>query len=47
VKGDTSTGALKNATVETGVEIKVPLFINQGDKIKVDTRTGGYIERVK
>src|SRR5690606_36756717 len=47
VKGDTSTGALKNASVETGVEIKVPLFINQGDKVKVDTRTGNYIERVK
>ncbi|MBE8722197.1 elongation factor P [Sphingobacterium pedocola] len=47
VKGDTSTNALKNATVETGVEIKVPLFINQGDKVKVDTRTGDYIERVK
>lgn len=47
VKGDTSTNALKNATVETGVEIKVPLFINQGDKVKVDTRTGNYIERVK
>lgn len=47
VKGDTSTNALKNATVETGVDIKVPLFINQGDKVKVDTRTGDYIERVK
>ena len=47
VKGDTSTNALKYATVETGVEIKVPMFINQGDKIKVDTRTGDYIERVK
>lgn len=47
VKGDTSTNALKNATVETGVEIKVPLFINQGDKVRVDTRTGNYIERVK
>src|SRR3546814_223252 len=47
VKGDTSTGAMKNATVETGVEIKVPLFINQGDRVKVDTRTGNYIERVK
>ncbi|MXV49734.1 elongation factor P [Pedobacter sp. HMF7647] len=47
VKGDTSTNALKNATVETGVEIKVPMFINQGDKVKVDTRTGDYIERVK
>ncbi len=47
VKGDTSTSALKNATVETGVEIKVPLFINQGDKVKIDTRTGDYVERVK
>ena len=47
VKGDTSTNALKNATVETGVEIRVPLFINQGDKVKVDTRTGDYIERIK
>lgn len=47
IKGDTSTSALKNATVETGVEIRVPLFINQGDKVKVDTRTGDYVERVK
>ncbi len=47
VKGDTSTGAFKYATVETGVEIKVPLFINQGEKVRVDTRTGEYIERVK
>lgn len=47
VKGDTSTNALKSATVETGVEVRVPLFINQGDKVKVDTRTGDYIERVK
>ena len=47
VKGDTSTSALKYATVETGVEIRVPIFINQGDKIRVDTRTGDYIERVK
>jgi len=47
VKGDTSTSAMKYATVETGVEIKVPLFINLGDKIKVDTRTSEYIERVK
>lgn len=47
VKGDTSTNALKNATVETGVEIRVPLFINQGDRVKVDTRSGDYIERVK
>ncbi len=47
VKGDTSNNALKSATVETGVEIRVPLFINQGDRVKVDTRTGDYIERVK
>jgi elongation factor P len=47
VKGDTSTNALKSATVETGVEVKVPMFVNQGDKIKVDTRTGSYVERVK
>jgi elongation factor P len=47
VKGDTSTNALKYATVETGVEIKVPMFINQGDRVKVDTRTAEYIERVK
>lgn len=47
VKGDTSTNAQKAATVETGVEIRVPLFINQGDKVRVDTRTGDYIERVK
>jgi len=47
VKGDTSTGAMKKATVETGAEINVPLFINQGDKVKVDTTTGTYVERVK
>jgi elongation factor P len=47
VKGDTSTGAQKMATVETGAEIRVPLFINQGDKVKVDTATGAYVERVK
>lgn len=47
VKGDTSTNALKSATVSTGVEIKVPLFVNQGDKVKIDTRTGDYVERVK
>ncbi len=47
VKGDTSSGALKLATTENGVELKVPLFVNQGDKIKVDTRTGEYVERVK
>lgn len=47
VKGDTSTNATKYATVETGVEIRVPLFINQGDRVKIDTRTGDYVERVK
>lgn len=47
VRGDTATGAQKPAKVETGAMINVPLFINEGDKIKVDTRTGDYIERVK
>jgi len=47
VAGNTSTNALKNATVETGAEIKVPLFINIGDKVKVDTVAGAYVERVK
>ncbi len=47
VKGNTSTNALKYATVETGVEIKVPMFINEGDRVKVDTRTGEYMERIK
>ena len=47
VKGDTSTNALKAATVENEVEVKVPLFVNQGDKINIDTRTGEYVERVK
>ncbi len=46
-KGDTATGGSKPAKLETGAVVKVPLFINQGDFIKVDTRTGGYIERVK
>jgi elongation factor P len=47
LKGDTATNTLKSATVETGAEVKVPLFINQGDRIKVDTRTGTYSERAK
>ncbi len=48
VKGDTSSStALKPATVETGAEIMVPLFVNEGDKIKIDTRDGSYSERVK
>ena len=45
-KGDTSTGATKPATLETGATIMVPLFINQNDFIRVDTRTGEYMERV-
>jgi elongation factor P len=46
-KGDTATTALKPATLETGVEINVPLFINEGDGVKVDTRSGAYLERQK
>lgn len=44
-KGDTATNATKAATLETGAEIKVPLFIEEGDMIKIDTRTGEYMER--
>ena len=44
-KGDTATNTLKPATLETGAEIKVPLFINEGEMIRVDTRTGEYLER--
>ena len=47
VKGDTATNATKPATLETGAEIQVPLFINQDEMIKVDTRTNSYAERVK
>jgi elongation factor P len=47
VKGDTRTGALKPATLETGVVVQVPLFVEQGQRIKVDTRSGTYIEREK
>jgi elongation factor P len=47
VKGDTAQNATKNAEVETGAVIKVPLFVNQGDMVKIDTRTGEYMERVK
>jgi elongation factor P len=46
-KGDTATGAVKAAKLETGAQINVPLFINEGDMLKVDTRTGEYSERVK
>lgn len=47
LKGDTATNVLKPAVVETGAQINVPLFINEGDFVKVDTRTGAYAERVK
>lgn len=47
IKGDTATNTLKPATIDTGAEIRVPLFIEMGEKIKVDTRTGIYVERVK
>ena len=45
LKGDTATNATKPATVETGAEIRVPLFINEGDMIEVDTRDGSYVTR--
>jgi elongation factor P len=47
VKGNTATNATKPATLETGAKINVPLFINEGDKIKVDTEKATYIERIK
>ncbi|MFD0797820.1 elongation factor P [Maribacter chungangensis] len=47
VKGNTATNATKPAKVETGAEVNVPLFINEGDKIKIDTSNGAYMERVK
>lgn len=47
VKGDTATNATKPATLETGGKINVPLFVNQGEKIKIDTKTNSYVERVK
>ena len=46
VKGDTATNATKPAVVETGATVYVPLFVNQGDKIQIDTRTGDYLKRV-
>ena len=45
--GNTATNVTKPATLETGAEVRVPLFINPGDKIKIDTRTGEYLERAK
>jgi elongation factor P len=47
IRGDTATNASKPATLETGATIRVPLFIDQDEKIKVDTRTYSYVERVK
>ena len=47
VRGDTATNTLKPATVETGAEVRVPLFINEGDLIKIDVKSGAYLERVK
>jgi len=47
IKGDTATGGTKPATVETGATVNVPLFLNEGDIIRIDTRTGEYVERVK
>jgi elongation factor P len=47
VKGDTATGANKPAKIETGFTLMVPLFVNEGDKVRIDTRSGEYLERVK
>ena len=46
VKGDTANGATKGATLQSGFSLQVPLFIKQGEFIKIDTRTGDYVERV-
>ncbi len=47
VKGDTASGATKPATLETGAVVQVPLFVNEGDMLRIDTRSGSYVERVK
>ncbi len=47
VKGDTATNTLKPATVESGATVRVPLFINEGETIEIDTRDGSYVSRVK
>ena len=47
IKGDTATNTMKRATIDTGAEVRVPLFINEGDKIKVDIQKGAYVERIK
>jgi elongation factor P len=46
VRGDTVSGTSKPARLETGASVQVPLFVNQGDHIRVDTRSGNYVERV-
>lgn len=46
VKGDTATNVTKPATVETGAQVNVPIFVNQGDVIQIDTRTGEYLKRI-
>lgn len=47
VRGDTATNVLKPAVLESGVTIQVPIFINEGDLVRVDTRSGDYVERIK
>jgi len=47
LRGDTATNTLKSATVETGAEVRVPLFVETGDRVKIETATGNYIERAK
>ena len=47
VRGDTATNVTKSAAIDNGYEIQVPLFVNEGDWVKIDTRTGAYVERVK
>ena len=47
IKGDTATNTMKPATIDTGAEVRVPLFINEGDKIKIDIQKGAYVERIK
>lgn len=47
LKGDTATNTLKPAKIDTGTEIRVPLFVNEGDWVRIDTRTGDYVERIK
>ena len=46
IRGDTATGVTKTVTVETGVQVQVPSFVEEGNTIRIDTRTGGYVTRV-